>query len=141
MNAEQRRVLAAAMDRILPGGKLPGASAANAIGYVDWLTRQPVFRSAEQCLLDGLAHLESLARGRYGGNFADCSAEERDVLIRELVNARAAGEIEFFDMLMRTTLVGAFCSPAYGGNRNAVTWQAIQYEPHARTAGVTKLGH
>ncbi|MGH7718256.1 MAG: gluconate 2-dehydrogenase subunit 3 family protein [Gemmatimonadaceae bacterium] len=137
---EQRQMLAAAMERILPAGRGPGATDADAIGYVEWWTQQDRFQSYVPCLATGLALLESVAVTMWGKSFVACTALEQDAVLRQLQNVPHATVQRFFVMLVRMTLAGFLCAPSYGGNRAGVGWEYIGFTPRPPTAGATTNG-
>jgi hypothetical protein len=130
----ERRTLAAAMDRILPGGpEGAGADQANAVGYVDWLAGRPDFATAGPCLSMGLALLDSLAAVSFGRAFADCSPAERDEALGRMRAVPHPTVSRAFVMLVRLTLNGMFASPEYGGNADGAGWAFAGFAPHSHT--------
>lgn len=130
MRELEQRILAAAMDRILPGGAHPGAREANAVGYAEWLIRQPSFEPAARPFADGLALLEQCAIAQWGISFPDCDEARRDAVLTEIATSTRHAERHFFGMLVKMTLAGVFCLPEYGGNRDGVGWRSIGFAPH-----------
>ena len=130
MNAAQREVIAAAMDRIIPPGPGPGAGAANAIGYVDWMMASGSFPPTLERLADGAALLDSLARALCGAGFAACGPEERDAVLARLQATPHPRAQRCFAALVTTSIAGFLCPPAYGGNRGGVGWADAGYLPH-----------
>ncbi|MEW6439922.1 MAG: gluconate 2-dehydrogenase subunit 3 family protein [bacterium] len=122
--AGDRQILAAAVDRLLPGAVEAGVPE-----YLDyWLVQKP-FRSIRGYFAEGARHLDGMARQRYGKPFAGCSDGEQDAILAELAvgRYRAAkfnGAV-FFQQLMELTLEGFFSDPRYGGNRNRAGWELI----------------
>jgi hypothetical protein len=135
MTPQQRQVLAAAMDRILPSENTAGAVDAHTIGYAEWVVQQDEFRSAEHCFASGLALLDSLAISMWGKYFPACTATERDAVLGQVEGVPHRTIQRFFSMLVRITLAGFLCAPSYGGNRNRVGWSYIGFVPHPLTSG------
>jgi hypothetical protein len=130
----ERRTLAAAMDRILPGGPDgAGAADANAAGYAGWITCRPHFAAAMPCLRTGLVLLDSLAAARFGLAFADCDPAERDDVLGRMRAVPHPTVSRAFVMLVRLTLNGVFASPAYGGNARGAGWEFAGFAPHPFT--------
>jgi gluconate 2-dehydrogenase gamma chain len=100
---------------IKPG--LPGQ------GYQLGLTPAELYRTA----LRGIG--EQLSRR--GLDFSRASPEEQDSLLAEL----EAGRLDlggfpssiFFETLLANTIEGYFSDPAYGGNRDMVSWRMIGF--------------
>jgi gluconate 2-dehydrogenase gamma chain len=138
LSAAQRATLGAAMERILPGGDGPGATDANALGYVDWLTRQPRFAPAAHTLATGLALLDSMAAATAGAPFAACPPAGQDEVLRRVQMTPHPTVQRFFVMLVRMTLDGFLGAPAYGGNRGGSGWAYIGFDPHPYTAAGPK---
>ena len=131
----ERRTLAAAMDRVLPGGEGPGAAGANAVGYAEWAARQPGFgEPARHALATGLRLLDSLAAALWERPFAECAADERDAVLRRVEETPHPTIQRFFVLLVRMTVTGLFCAPSYGGNRGGAGWAWIGFAPHPWTA-------
>ncbi len=107
------------------------------LGYQLPYTPAQLFRRALGALGD---HFEASGR-----SFDTLGEEVQDAFIREQLEGGALGDLggiparEFFDHLLRYTIEGYFCDPAYGGNRNMVTWKAIgfpgAYDAYANTIG------
>ena len=140
MTQQERQILAAAMDRILPSGPSPGAADANAIGYAEWVTRQPRFHRMSQSLTLGLTLLESVARGMWGKSFPACLEDERDAVLETVRRTPHPTVQRFFAMLVNVTLAGFLCAPDYGGNRGGLGWRYIGFKPHRLTRGSRALG-
>ncbi len=87
LGPEAMRALACALDEIVPpssDGRLPGAGEA---GLAEALAAQPDLRPA---LLEGLALLDELARGRGAGGFVDLAPGDHRAVLEETVE-RAPG--------------------------------------------------
>jgi gluconate 2-dehydrogenase gamma chain len=138
---KERLVLIAAMDRILPGGSGPGATAANAIAYADWVTRQQEFQPRSHAWRTGLALLDELAVVMWGKSFLACGADEQDAVIQRAQEVPHPTVRRFFATLVEVTLAGFLCPPSYGGNRGRVGWQYIGFRPHPLTTGAGDLGN
>jgi hypothetical protein len=129
LDADQSRVLAAAIERIAPVDEAgPGALELGVLDYIaatlDGAPEMPAWA-------EGLAALDGCAQARHGTDFAACSATERDAILADLERGRAgtdlADESAFFDSLRDHVLQGMFGDPSYGGNRDGGGWKLIGY--------------
>jgi gluconate 2-dehydrogenase gamma chain len=134
MTLEQRRVLVAIAERILPRDDWPGAADANVIGYIDWLVEQPHFAATRPLLSGGFELLESLADAQFSRSFVDCSDEQQDTLLARVHAIPHPAAQRFFAALVRMTIVGYVCDPRYGGNRNGVVWRQMGRQPETNRA-------
>jgi hypothetical protein len=131
----QRATLAAAMDRILPGARGAGATAADAVSYTDWLFANDAFASAEAKVAAGVSLLDSLARGMWETDFAACGPGERDAVLARLTEVPHRTAQRFFTDLVLLSLTGFLCAPRYGGNAGGIGWKSIGFAPHPNTEG------
>lgn len=83
LSERQGSVLAAWADRLIPGNAdWPAAGQVGADVYADnAASRSPLLRAM---LLRGVDLVEARALERHGRGFAECGAEERDAILREL---------------------------------------------------------
>lgn len=170
-NPHQRATIAAAMARIIPTDDAPGAREAGCIDFlesylsgIDFILAKPdgsgfevlEGKSAEAWLrrvqlmraryIDGVHDLDRRARASYGASFVTLSAEQQDVILRDLC-ANVSGdvsnpptsaepalqqtqtevELAFFPLLVTHTRQGFYSDPIYGGNRNHVGWKTIGF--------------
>jgi hypothetical protein len=120
------------MDRVLPAGDHePGASAANAIGYLRWLAAQPEFGESWPLMRLGVDMLDHIARVAHDRGFADCDAAQRDMVLLRLVEVPHPGTQKFLVLLIRATLAGFLCPPSFGGNAGGVGWTSIGFAPQS----------
>jgi gluconate 2-dehydrogenase gamma chain len=128
---EQRRILDAFIDRLIPADEIgPGAVQCGAGDYIDRCLAD--YLAAEKTsIADGLTALNAFARTSQGGTFADLSAEKRDAVITAIDNNQAPDLRAFFNRVRRLTLEGMFSDPYWGGNKNFAGWDLIRY-PGAR---------
>jgi hypothetical protein len=131
MTDAQYTTLAAAMDRVLPSERGPGAADANTVGFARWTVDfQP---TAAEPLAAGVALLDSLAEGMWRRAFAACSPEERDAVLERLHSTPHPTAQRFFATLVRMTITGFLSSPAYRGNRGEIGWRFVGFDPHPLT--------
>jgi gluconate 2-dehydrogenase gamma chain len=129
----ERRILDAFIDRLIPAdANGPGAVQCGAGDYIDRCLAD--YLAAEKAsIVNGLAALNTYARGSQGGAFADLSAEKRDAVLTAIENNQVPNLRAFFDRVQRLTLEGMFSDPYWGGNKNFAGWDLIRY-PGARLA-------
>ena len=90
-----------------------------------------------QVFLVGLRQMEKESKKRFDKTFPKLEAEQQD----EILTAFQEGEVEipgisskpFFNLLLQTTLEGAYADPVYGGNKNMEGWKMKEY-PGPRAA-------
>ena len=121
---EQRQILAAAVDRLLPGAVEAGVPE-----YLDfWLVEKP-FRLIRSYLAQGAGHLDGVAREKYGKPFVGSLGDEQDAILMEFATGKfKTGKFNgsvFCQQLMELTLEGYLSDPRYGGNRNRAGWEFI----------------
>ena len=106
LSNEQRSVLAAAVERILPSDDGPGAVETGAADYIARLLDTNLFRSWQPLFDDGLGRIEELATELYGRPFAAGSPEERDEVLRRFQAEPDRLRRAFFQKLVSFTLEG-----------------------------------
>lgn len=133
MNADQRKILDAFIDRIIPKDELgPGAVECGVGEYIDRCLAD--YLAAEKPLfLDGLANLDVFALRTQGVAFASLTADKQDAVLTAIENNQAPNLRGFFNRARRLTLEGMFGDPVYGGNKNFAGWDLIRY-PGAKLA-------
>lgn len=80
---------------------------------------------------EGIHALENTALDTFEERFIKCTAEQQDEILRLF----ESGEVEmngvssktFFNLLLTTTIEGAYADPVYGGNRNMAAWKMKEY--------------
>jgi gluconate 2-dehydrogenase gamma chain len=133
MNMEQRKILDAFIDRIIPKDELgPGAVECGVGDYIERCLAD--YLAAEKPLfLDGLANLDVFALRTQGVAFASLTADKQDAVLMAIDNSQAPNLRGFFNRARRLTLEGMFGDPVYGGNKNFAGWDLIRY-PGAKLA-------
>jgi gluconate 2-dehydrogenase gamma chain len=121
---EERAILAAAEERLLPGAVEAGVPE-----YLDhWLTHRS-FHLVGKYMAHGARHLDGTARKEYGKPFVGCTGEQQDATLKAFADGDVkAGKFDgnvFFRQLMEMTLEGYLSDPKYGGNRNRAGWRLI----------------
>lgn len=127
----------ALLDRLIPADDFAGALAAGVDDYVAGQWRGDCAREAP-LLLAGLAALDAEAVARHGPGlaFATLGPERQDALLSDLEAGRPASDwppdipaAVFFRRMNDLAHEGFYADPGNGGNRGAVAWRMIRYEP------------
>ncbi|HEY4365098.1 MAG TPA: gluconate 2-dehydrogenase subunit 3 family protein [Bryobacteraceae bacterium] len=133
LSADQRQILDAFIDRLVPKDELgPGAVECGVGDYIDRCLAG--FNAAEKPqFLEGLSNLDVFSLRTQGIAFAGLSADKRDAVLTAIDNNQAPELRGFFNRVRRLTLEGMFSDPVYGGNKNFAGWDLIGY-PGAKMA-------
>lgn len=118
LGAEEAAELEAIAARILPTTDTPGAREAGVVHFFDTVLGGPMAGMLEP-LRAGLAGF-----GPKGGRFVDLTEVEQDAWIGERDDTR------FFGMIRSLTLMGFFAMSKYGGNRDNIGWDLIDFAGH-----------
>ena len=156
-NDEEARFIRAAVDRLIPGDdQWGGAEAAGVLYYIDrqlagaygsgarmylngpWDPDAPpqqgyqLKHTPADLYRVGTTEVRGYTRGAHNGReFWDLSPDVMDSVLTDL----ETGKIElpsvpapiFFETLLANTIEGWFSDPAYGGNRDMVSWRMIGF--------------
>lgn len=102
----------------------PWHAAKPQFGYQLPFTPAELFRNALRAVRDDLQRSNR-------GTFGKLAAEEQDAYLEALENKpRDLGGVPsnmFFQSLLDITIEGYFCDPAYGGNKDMVSWKLIGF--------------
>jgi hypothetical protein len=133
MNVEQRKILDAFVDRLIPKDEFgPGAVECGVGDYIERCLAD--YLAAEKPLfLDGLTNLDVFSLRTQGVAFASLTAEKQDAVLTAIDSNQAPNLRGFFNRVRRLTLEGMFGDPVYGGNKNFAGWDLIRY-PGAKLA-------
>ena len=120
---DERAILEAVVDRILPTTSTPGALEAGVPDFVEFVLAEGCTDEERSRFRAGLAQLERSARSEAGGSFTALSGEAQDALLRALEQGemasltpssplnRALGTSKpFFAFTKELTLLGFFTS-------------------------------
>ena len=123
LTADEAAELSAVAARIVPTTDTPGATEAGVIYFIDRAL------GAEQkkglaMLRKGIADLKGRAARRKAGTktFASLAPADQDAILVEIEKG------EFFQAMRFLTTVGTYGDPAWGGNRNMVSWKSIGFQ-------------
>lgn len=136
LTEQQRRVLVAATERVLPSG----AAEADVVAYADWMAGEGCFQPAVRRLATGLDLLDSLAGTLWNRGFAACLPAEQDAVLERVQGTPHPTMQRFFATLVTVTLSGFLCPPGYGGNRGGRGWRYIGFAPRPPTSGAEERG-
>ena len=152
--ADEARFVEAAVDRLIPSEpEWPGARDAGVPNYIDLQLAGP-YGAGDRLFLGGpvrrgtpqqgyqlgltpaelyrraLAALGDLT-ARQGTAFHHRSPEQQDELLKQIeineIDLNGVPAPVFFETLLANTVEGYFADPAYGGNRDMVSWRMIGF--------------
>jgi hypothetical protein len=106
------RVLAAAVDTIIPDTGTPGARAAGVHVFVDLLVKHCRTAEEQRGFAAGLDALEKTCHATHGRGFAEAEREAREALL----SALETGKDPFFAALKEATVLG-YCTSEVGATR------------------------
>lgn len=117
--------LRAVVQRILPGSESPGAAETHAAAGCESALLHSCFRGLRPAIERVLDRLQSRAGQLYGKEFAACSPEEQDELLRALAQDPNPWTRFLFRSLIGFSLEGFLGDPVHGGNRSFLGWEAM----------------
>ncbi len=103
--------------------------------YQTRLTRGEIF-------LIGIRTMQQVSQDKFEESFDKLEGEQQD----EILTAFENGEVDmpgvssktFFNLLLQTTIEGAYADPVYGGNKNMMGWKMKEY-PGPRAAYISDI--
>ena len=129
----QWATIEAASARLLPSDHHPGAREAQVVNYIDAQLALPHFELFRKMFIAGIRQINRLALRSGQKRFAACSAAQQDAVLRQIERGVPMGRRwnshHFFRILLTLTLEGLLGDPVYGGNRNQLGWQMINFAP------------
>lgn len=133
----QIATLRALVDRLIPADDTPGALDAGTDSFIVALLDGDCAAEAPLLAL-GLTQLDhEAAAARPGQSFATLSPSAQDALLAALERNQPAtawptsiSAPAFFKCMVDLAAEGFYADPANGGNRDAVSWRLIGYDPH-----------
>lgn len=148
LSASQRRVVAAACERLIPG-----SADAGVVDYVDgllgafdvdppriWATTPRGSTFHDLSPFESIAWRQRIGewQARYdaelsllGDDFCDVDGDEQDARLR------AAASSALTSLLYEHACEGMYGAPAYGGNRDLAGWRSIGFEGDVAPRGYT----
>lgn len=136
----QRAMLAAALARIIPTDRDPGATEADVVEYVDRELARPEYAAVKTAVLAGLTALGRLSSRAARSTFIALSAAEQDQVLHETQRASERGK-DFLFVLTVLALEGFLGDPRWGGNKGGAGWRFIGYGPGAVDGETPEHGH
>ena len=123
LTMEEATELAAIVDQIIPADETPGATETGVIYFVD-VALGSFLAGKAPILKKGLDDLQQKVRSAIpkGERFSLLSSEQQVVLLKENENT------QFFGTLRELTMMGMFCLPEYGGNRDNAGWNLLGFD-------------
>ena len=123
LTMEEATELSAIVDQIIPADETPGATESGVIYFIDaalggfWAGKAPMLR-------EGLDDLQKKARSasQKVERFSLLSSAQQIALMKE------NEDTQFFGTLHVLTMMGMFCLPAYGGNRDKAGWDLLGFD-------------
>lgn len=123
LTAAEAAEVDAIIDRMVPGGELPGARDAHCLAFIDnalgsfFAAQLPAFR-------EGLAEFGSGFAGKFGAG----STFSKAMPDQQAAWLDATAEAPFFLAARRLTVLGLIALPQYGGNHEYLGWKLIGVE-------------
>ncbi|HOC17738.1 MAG TPA: gluconate 2-dehydrogenase subunit 3 family protein [Vicinamibacterales bacterium] len=128
---EERRLVEALADQVIPPDDVPGGKDAGVAEFIDRQLRGP-YRRHRQAYRSGLVKIDETSRRTAGAPFAELAFDRQTALLQALEADRvpegiwAPGEArEFFRLVADHCLQGYYGSPRHGGNRNFASWKML----------------
>jgi gluconate 2-dehydrogenase gamma chain len=134
LTPEERTLVEAVADQIVPPDQDPGGKAAGVANFIDIQLRGPYARFAA-AYRDGLARLDETSRQLRQHSFvrlpfddqtAVLTALERDEVPPGIWTPRQASG--FFRLICDHCMQGYYGSPRHGGNRGAASWKMLRLD-------------
>ncbi len=133
-------MLGAVLDRLIPADEFPGAVDAGGLAYIEGIFRRELaleltrFREALQIWDQAIRADDSSPVADCQKGFAELSPEAQDVWLRrlehgELVVVSPKLTAKFFEQLLNLAAEGFYADPGQDGNRGAISWKMIGYDP------------
>lgn len=155
-NDPEGQFIQAAVDRLIPDEpEWAGAARAGVLYYIDrqlagaygsgaklyldgpWAEEAPTQQSYQlrytpaELYRRGIAASRDACRGLFGREFWQIAPEQQDRFLTDVETGSAnLGDIPgpvFFETLLANTIEGYFADPAYGGNRDMVSWRMLGF--------------
>ncbi len=140
LTTERSKTLRAVVGRVLPGVEGPGAVATDAAAGFEQALRHPFMRGLRPGVEALLDRLQAGAAQLHSRDFAVCSAEQQDDLLRALERDPSPWTRWLFRSLIAFSLEGLLGDPSHGGNRDCLGWQSAGLAPGDVRAGLCRGG-
>lgn len=134
LSSAEARELAAVAARILPSTETPGANEAGVIHFMDQVLGEQM-AGMRQHVAPALAAFQAGITERFDGvaTFSALSETDQDSWLQD------NDSTPLFSMVYPLTLMGFFAMSKYGGNKDNVGWDLINFDGHG--AAVPPFGY
>ena len=135
LTVEEAEILDAMIGRLIPDDEYgPGAQEAGAFGYID-RELGGALASSREIYRAGLLALDRYAQYSRGARFIDLDHTDQDSVLFDVQTGGATGSgagflgssAVFFNLVRAHTWQATFGDPYYGGNRDFIGWDLIDY--------------
>ncbi len=115
--------LCAIVDQIIPPDETPGAAEIGVVYFID-VALGGFMAGAAAILRQGLEELQQKAKTstEKDQRFSSLSFEQQTQVLK------AVEDTPFFNIMHTLTMMGMFCLPEYGGNRNLAGWNLLGFD-------------
>lgn len=107
---QQRALMSALSERVMPTTDTPGAITAGVPEFIEKLLADWAYPDERKPILAGLDAIEERSRADYGVAAADATAEQQDALLTLAMEDRLPGGGEFFNKFRQLVVTGYFTS-------------------------------
>ncbi|RHW18249.1 gluconate 2-dehydrogenase subunit 3 family protein [Sphingomonas gilva] len=108
--AEQRALVTALSDRVIPTTDTPGAVAAGVPYFMEKLLADWALPEDKAPILAGLEAIEARSQKDYGAAAAAATPEQQDTLLTLAMNDQLPGGADFFDKFRQLVITGYYTS-------------------------------
>src|SRR5690625_267417 len=95
-----------------------------------------------EIFIQGLRKLNKESQDRFDKKFIDVEVDEQNEILEAFekreIQMKDVESVTFFNLLLQTTLEGAYSEPVYGGNKNMQGWVMKEY-PGPRAAYINEI--
>jgi gluconate 2-dehydrogenase gamma chain len=118
--SSEARTVDAVCEQFIPADRDPGAKSAGVVHYID-IQLTKAFRKHRQAYRQGIAHIDSMSREKFGAGFADLLPAQQ----AEILHALEQNSRPFFQLILAHTWQGFYGDPRHGGNRHRASWKMV----------------
>lgn len=94
-------------------------------------TRYQARLNRSEIFTQGLRKIETVAQDKFETKFTDITGEQQDEVLKMFEDNQVAmngvSAQAFFNLLIATTLEGAYADPVYGGNKDMLGWKMKEF--------------
>jgi len=111
LTVDQRILVSAISERIIPTTDTPGANAAGVPAFIEMMLADWYEPTDRNEFMNGLGVLEGYARIQYGTAFASAAPEEQDLVLTQAMTGKISGLAgNFFEHCRQLTIMGYYTS-------------------------------